>query len=153
MVRSRSNIKLAWRALHPVLPSKEEFPYTIRVLSDITESNGSSSMSTLAPVVATISRMTLPPVPDDVADLYKVDLHRLDLAACADSSSRVWSSALAISFRMRAAFLALGRATSHDLSGDAGDLDVHLHRGDAFSPPANLEIHVAEMILVAEDVA
>ena len=39
--------KLAWRALHPVLPSKEDFPYTIRVLSDITESNGSSSMATV----------------------------------------------------------------------------------------------------------
>ncbi len=39
--------KLAWRALHPVLPSHEEFPYTIRVLSDITESNGSSSMATV----------------------------------------------------------------------------------------------------------
>jgi polyribonucleotide nucleotidyltransferase len=39
--------KLAWRALHPMLPSTEEFPYTIRVLSDITESNGSSSMATV----------------------------------------------------------------------------------------------------------
>ncbi|WP_299324217.1 polyribonucleotide nucleotidyltransferase [Parasphingopyxis sp.] len=39
--------KLAWRALHPVLPDAEEFPYTIRVLSDITESNGSSSMATV----------------------------------------------------------------------------------------------------------
>src|SRR3569623_810759 len=39
--------KLAWRALHAVLPSKEEFPYTIRVTSDITESNGSSSMATV----------------------------------------------------------------------------------------------------------
>jgi len=39
--------KLAWRALHPVLPSKEDFPYTVRVLSDITESNGSSSMATV----------------------------------------------------------------------------------------------------------
>ncbi len=39
--------KLAWRALHPVLPTVEEFPYTIRVLSDITESNGSSSMATV----------------------------------------------------------------------------------------------------------
>jgi polyribonucleotide nucleotidyltransferase len=39
--------KLAWRALHPLLPAKEEFPYTIRVLSDITESNGSSSMATV----------------------------------------------------------------------------------------------------------
>ncbi|USI71399.1 polyribonucleotide nucleotidyltransferase [Sphingomonas morindae] len=39
--------KLAWRALHAVLPSKEEFPYTIRLTSDITESNGSSSMATV----------------------------------------------------------------------------------------------------------
>ncbi len=39
--------KLAWRALHPVLPDHEEFPYTIRILSDITESNGSSSMATV----------------------------------------------------------------------------------------------------------
>ncbi len=39
--------KLAWRALHPMLPSKEEFPYTIRVVSEITESNGSSSMATV----------------------------------------------------------------------------------------------------------
>jgi polyribonucleotide nucleotidyltransferase len=39
--------KLAWRAIHPMLPSKEEFPYTVRVLSDITESNGSSSMATV----------------------------------------------------------------------------------------------------------
>jgi polyribonucleotide nucleotidyltransferase len=39
--------KLAWRALHPVLPGHEEFPYTIRILSDITESNGSSSMATV----------------------------------------------------------------------------------------------------------
>ena len=39
--------KLAWRALHPVLPDHEDFPYTIRILSDITESNGSSSMATV----------------------------------------------------------------------------------------------------------
>jgi len=39
--------KLAWRAIHPMLPSMEDFPYTIRVLSDITESNGSSSMATV----------------------------------------------------------------------------------------------------------
>jgi polyribonucleotide nucleotidyltransferase len=39
--------KLAWRALRAVLPTKEDFPYTIRVLSDITESNGSSSMATV----------------------------------------------------------------------------------------------------------
>jgi polyribonucleotide nucleotidyltransferase len=39
--------KLAWRAVHPLLPSKEDFPYTIRVVSEITESNGSSSMATV----------------------------------------------------------------------------------------------------------
>jgi polyribonucleotide nucleotidyltransferase len=39
--------KLAWRALHPMLPEKEKFPYTIRVVSEITESNGSSSMATV----------------------------------------------------------------------------------------------------------
>ncbi|MDR1008723.1 MAG: polyribonucleotide nucleotidyltransferase [Rickettsiales bacterium] len=38
--------KLAWRANHAVLPSHEDFPYTIRVVSDVTESNGSSSMAT-----------------------------------------------------------------------------------------------------------
>ena len=39
--------KLAWRAIHPLLPSKEDFPYTLRVVSEITESNGSSSMATV----------------------------------------------------------------------------------------------------------
>jgi len=39
--------KLAWRAINPVRPSKEEFPYTVRVVSEITESNGSSSMATV----------------------------------------------------------------------------------------------------------
>ena len=39
--------KLAWRAIHPMLPSNEKFPYTFRVVSEITESNGSSSMATV----------------------------------------------------------------------------------------------------------
>ncbi|MFO0989909.1 MAG: polyribonucleotide nucleotidyltransferase [Alphaproteobacteria bacterium] len=39
--------KLAWRALNPLLPKKEDFPYTIRIVSEITESNGSSSMATV----------------------------------------------------------------------------------------------------------
>ncbi len=39
--------KLAWRALHPLLPTKEAFPYTMRVVSEILESNGSSSMATV----------------------------------------------------------------------------------------------------------
>jgi len=39
--------KLAWRAINSSLPSKEEFPYTFRIVSEITESNGSSSMATV----------------------------------------------------------------------------------------------------------
>jgi polyribonucleotide nucleotidyltransferase len=39
--------KLAWRAIHPLLPAKDKFPYTMRVVSEITESNGSSSMATV----------------------------------------------------------------------------------------------------------
>src|SRR6476646_5812750 len=39
--------KLAWRAIRPMLPAQHEFPYTIRLVSEITESNGSSSMATV----------------------------------------------------------------------------------------------------------
>ena len=39
--------KLAWRAIRPLLPAKDKFPYTMRVVSEITESNGSSSMATV----------------------------------------------------------------------------------------------------------
>ena len=39
--------KLAWRAINSSLPKKENFPYTLRVVSEITESNGSSSMATV----------------------------------------------------------------------------------------------------------
>lgn len=39
--------KLAWRALHPLMPTKEKFPYTIRLVSEITESDGSSSMASV----------------------------------------------------------------------------------------------------------
>jgi polyribonucleotide nucleotidyltransferase len=39
--------KLAWRAVHPLLPAKADFPYTVRIVSEILESNGSSSMATV----------------------------------------------------------------------------------------------------------
>ncbi|MBJ3778812.1 polyribonucleotide nucleotidyltransferase [Acuticoccus mangrovi] len=39
--------KLAWRAVHPMMPAHHDFPYTVRVVSEITESNGSSSMATV----------------------------------------------------------------------------------------------------------
>ncbi|MFT6658123.1 polyribonucleotide nucleotidyltransferase [Maritalea sp.] len=45
--RETGHGKLAWRAINPVRPSVEDFPYTVRVVSEITESNGSSSMATV----------------------------------------------------------------------------------------------------------
>ncbi|MCF4097013.1 polyribonucleotide nucleotidyltransferase [Maritalea mediterranea] len=45
--RETGHGKLAWRAINPVRPKTEEFPYTLRVVSEITESNGSSSMATV----------------------------------------------------------------------------------------------------------
>src|SRR5580693_7970050 len=45
--REIGHVKLAWRAIRPMLPSKADFPYTIRLVSEITESNGSSSMATV----------------------------------------------------------------------------------------------------------
>ena len=39
--------KLAWRAINPLLPSGDDFPYTVRIVSEVTESNGSSSMATV----------------------------------------------------------------------------------------------------------
>ena len=50
------------------------------------------------------------------------------------------------------AVAAPGQRHLHDLLGDRGDLDVHLQRGDALLGAGDLEIHVAEMVLVAEDV-
>ncbi len=45
--REIGHSKLAWRAINPVLPTKEQFPYSIRVVSEITSCNGSSSMATV----------------------------------------------------------------------------------------------------------
>src|SRR3546814_15995677 len=51
-----------------------------------------------------------------------------------------------------AALVRLRQGDLHDLFGDTGDLDVHLERGDAHLGACNLEVHVAEVILVAKDV-
>ncbi len=53
---------------------------------------------------------------------------------------------------VQAALARLVERVAHDLAGDAADLDVHLHRGDPIGGPGDLEVHVAEMVLVAEDV-
>jgi hypothetical protein len=53
---------------------------------------------------------------------------------------------------VRAAFLGLRERGLEDFLGDTGDLDVHLHRGDAFGRAGDLEVHVAQMIFVTQDV-
>jgi polyribonucleotide nucleotidyltransferase len=68
--------KLAWRALHPLLPSKGEFPYAVRVVSDVSESNGSSSMATVCgtslsmmaagiPIVSAVSGIAMGLIKED----------------------------------------------------------------------------------------
>jgi len=53
---------------------------------------------------------------------------------------------------MQAAFSRLIERDTHDLLRDAGDLDVHLERGDTLFGAGDLEIHVAEMVLISQDV-
>jgi polyribonucleotide nucleotidyltransferase len=60
--------KLAWRAVRPLLPSKDRFPYTIRVVSEITESNGSSSMATVCSASLALMDAGVP-VPRPVAGI------------------------------------------------------------------------------------
>jgi len=60
--------KLAWRAIHPLLPSKDGFPYTIRVVSEITESNGSSSMASVCGASLALMDAGVP-VPRSVAGI------------------------------------------------------------------------------------
>ncbi len=60
--------KLAWRALQAVMPSKDDFPYTIRVVSEITESNGSSSMATVCGTSLSLMDAGVP-VPKSVAGI------------------------------------------------------------------------------------
>jgi hypothetical protein len=70
-----------------------------------------------------------------------------------ESSGRACSSTLAISFRTwRRALRAFSRRLRHDRELDAGDLEVHLDRGDALRGAADLEVHVAEVVLGAQDV-
>jgi polyribonucleotide nucleotidyltransferase len=60
--------KLAWRALQAVMPTKDDFPYTIRVVSEITESNGSSSMATVCGTSLSLMDAGVP-VPKSVAGI------------------------------------------------------------------------------------
>src|SRR6202042_1070358 len=54
---------------------------------------------------------------------------------------------------MQAPVAGLSQRLTHNLLGDAGDLDIHLQRSDPFARARDLEVHIAEMVLVAENVA
>ena len=122
-------------------------------LADATLTEPSSSMLILAPVFSTISRITLPPVPITSRILSVGILNDLDARRMlAELGARGGQRLRHLAEDVHAAALGLVERDLHDLFGDAGDLDVHLQRGHADLGAGNLEVHVAEMVFVAEDV-
>ncbi len=94
-----------------------------------------------------------PALADHVADLLRVDLHRVQ--ARRKRAELVLGAADGLDHArkdVQARLLGLGQRDLHDLLGDALDLDVHLQRGHAGGRAGDLEVHVAEVVLVAEDV-
>ena len=90
---------------------------------------------------------------DHFADLVGRDLEHLDARRMLAELGAGRGQRLGhLAEDVQAAVLGLAERDLHDLFGDAGDLDVHLQRGDALFGAGHLEVHVAEMILVAEDV-
>ena len=90
---------------------------------------------------------------DDFTDLRLVDLQRLDAWGMRRKlGARMVKRLGHFAKDMRTAFVRLRERLLHDRFGDARDLDVHLQRGDAFARARNLEVHVAEVILVAKNV-
>src|SRR6185312_11097141 len=90
---------------------------------------------------------------DDFADLVDRDLDRLDarrkfaeLFTCTGERLRHFAE------DVNPARMRLIERDTHDLFGDAGDLDVHLQRGHAVRRTRNLEVHIAEVVFIAENV-
>ena len=90
---------------------------------------------------------------DDVADLVRLDLHRDDARRVdRDLVARRADRRVHLLEDVDATALGLLERLLEDLAGQAVDLDVHLQRADAAARTGDLEVHVAEVILVAEDV-
>ena len=90
---------------------------------------------------------------DNFADLVDGNLEGLDARSMlAEFGARGVDGLRHLAKDMQAAVLRLAQRDLHDLFGDAGDFDVHLQRGDAVFGAGDLEVHVAEMIFVAENV-
>ena len=113
----------------------------------------SFSMSIVVPVSSVIARMTAPPLPMTSRIFSGSILIVMIVGAHSDIFSRGGCEHLVhLAEDVQAAFAGLRQRRGHDLARDAEDLDVHLQRGDAVRRAGHLEVHVAEVILVAEDV-
>src|SRR5581483_8161721 len=90
---------------------------------------------------------------DDLADLVRFDVQRDDARRVAGNvAARRRQGGVHDAQDVEPAFFGLVQRLAHDLAIDAADLDVHLQRSDAVGSAGDLEIHVAQMVLVAEDV-
>src|ERR1700722_14748335 len=90
---------------------------------------------------------------DHVADLLRVDLQGDDGGRpLRHGLARLGEHFVHLAQDVQAAIARLIQRHLHDLARDARDLDVHLQRGDAVLRPGHFEIHVAQMIFIAEDV-
>src|SRR3990172_839254 len=93
------------------------------------------------------------PGSDDLADLVRLDFDRDDARRVARDVFAVRRDGLVHDAEdVHPAFPRLVQGLAHDIAVDAADLDVHLQRGDPAGGTGDLEIHVAQVILVAEDV-
>ena len=91
--------------------------------------------------------------PDDFADLVLVDLESDDARGVLRNAFAARRDRLRhFAEDVQTALLRLGDGRAHDVFGDGRDLDVHLQRGDAFLGSGNLEVHVAQVIFVTQDV-
>ena len=122
-------------------------------LTDAMVTVPSSWMSIVVPVSSVSARITAPPLPM-TSRIFSGLILKRDHArrVLRQLGARVRQRFLHEVQDMHAAFARLRQRDRHDFLGDALDLDVHLQRGDAAIGAGDLEVHVAQVILVAEDV-
>ena len=112
-----------------------------------------SSMSIVVPVSSVKARITAPPLPITSRIFSGLIFILIMRGANSDTSRACIRHGLFHQAKdVHAAFRGLGQRSLHDVAGDTVDLDVHLQRGYACFSAGHLEIHVAQVIFVAENV-
>ena len=89
---------------------------------------------------------------DHLADLVRRDLHGFDTRRVLREIARAADRLVHFAEDVLARILRLRKRRLHDLGGDPGHLDIHLEAGDPVFGACHLEIHVAEVILIAQDI-